>query len=94
MLNSLPKYFWADVVSTTCYVLNRVLIRPVLKLTPYEIFKGRKPNVSYFKAFGCKCFILNNGKSNLGKFDAKADEGIFLGYSLTSKAYRVYNKRT
>ena len=92
--NSLPKYFWADVVSTTCHMLNRVLIIHVLKLTPYEIFKGRKPNVSYFKAFGCKCFILNNGKSNLGKFDSKADEGIFLGYSLTSKAYRVYNKRT
>jgi len=92
--NSLPKYFWADVVSTACHVLNRVLIRPVLKLTPYEIYKGRKPNIPYFKAFGCKCFILNNGKSNLGKFDPKADEGIFLGYSSTSKAYRVYNKRT
>jgi len=52
----------------------------------------KKPNVSYFKAFGCKCFILNNGKSNLGKFDSKVDEGIFLGYSLTGKAYRVYNK--
>ena len=75
-------------------MLNRVLIKPVLKLTPYEIFKGRKPNVFYFKAFGCKCFILNNGKSNLGKFDPKADEDIFLGYSLTSKAYRVYNKWT
>jgi len=92
--NSLPKYFWADAISTACHVLNRVLIRPVLKLTPYEIYKGRKPNISYFKAFGCKCFILNNGKSNLGKFDPKADEGIFLGYSSTSKAYRVYNKRT
>ena len=92
--NSLPKYFWADAVSTACHMLNRVLIRPILKLTPYEIYKGRKPNVSYFKAFGCKCFILNNGKSNIGKFDPKADEGIFLGYSSSSKAYRVYNKRT
>ena len=44
--------------------------------------------------FGCKCFVLNNGKDNLGKFDAKADEGIFLGYSSHSHAYRVYNKRT
>ena len=43
--------------------------------------------------FGCKCFVLNNGKDNLGKFDAKSDEGIFLGYSLTSKAFRVFNKR-
>ena len=38
--------------------------------------------------------MLNNGKDNLGKFDAKSNEGIFLGYSLQSKAYRIYNKRT
>ena len=38
--NSLPKYFWADVVNIACYVLNRVLIRPILKKTPYELFKG------------------------------------------------------
>ena len=96
MLNetNLPKYFWADAVNTACYVSNRVLIRPILKKTPYELFKWRKPNISYFHIFGCKCFILNNGKDNLGKFDAKSDEGIFLGYSLNSKAYRIYNKRT
>jgi len=40
--NSLPKYFWANVVNTTCYMLNRVLIRPILKKTPYELFKGRR----------------------------------------------------
>jgi len=90
----LPKYLWADAVSTTCYVLNRVLIQPILKKTLYELFKGRKPNISHLKVFGCKCFILNNGKNNLGKFDPKADKGIFLGYSLHSHAYRVYNKRT
>lgn len=96
MLNetNLPKYFWADAVSTACYVSNRVLVRPILKKTPYELYKGRKPNISYFHIFGCKCFVLNNGKDNLGKFDAKSDEGIFLGYSLTSKAYRIFNKRT
>ena len=38
--------------------------------------------------------MLNNGKDNLGKFDAKSDEAIFLGYSIYSKAYRVFNKRT
>jgi len=91
---NLPKYFWADTVSTTCYVLNRVLIRPILKKTPYELFKGRKPNISHLKVFGCKCFILNNEKDNLGKFDSKADEGIFLGYSLHGHAYRAYNRRT
>ena len=83
MLNDmdLPKYFWADAVNTACHVMNRVLIRPILKKTPYELFNGRKPNISYLHVFGCKCFVLNNGKENLGKFDAKADEGIFLGYS-------------
>ena len=96
MLNEyeVPKYFWADVVSTTCYVLNRMLIRPILKITPYELFKGRKLNVAHLKIFGCKCFVQNNRKENLGKFDSKADEAIFLGYSLTNKAYRVFNKRT
>ena len=44
--------------------------------------------------FGCKCFVLNNERGNLGKFDVKADEGILLGYSSRSLAYRVYNKRT
>ena len=90
--NSLPKYFWVDVVNTGCYVLNRVLIRQILKKTPYELFKGRMPVLSHLKVFGCKCFILNNGKESLGKFYAKTDEGGFLDYAPQSHAYRVYNK--
>ena len=76
MLNEsgLPKYFWADAVYTASYVLNRTLIRPILKKTPYELYKGRKPNISHLRVFGCKCFVLNNGKDNLGKFDPKSDE--------------------
>ena len=49
--------------------------------------------MKYFRLFGSKCYILND-RENLGKFDAKSDEGIFLGYSTSSWAYRVYNKRT
>ena len=90
---SFPKYFWVDVVSTTCYVMNRLPTRPILKKTLYELFNGRKSNISYLKVFDCKCYILNNGKENLGKFDEKENCGIFLGYSLTSHAYKVYNKR-
>ena len=86
---ALPKCLWADVVSIACYVMNCVLIRPILKKTPYELLNGRKPNVSHLKVFGGKCYILNNGKDNLGKFDAKSDKGIFLGYSLNSHAYRA-----
>ena len=74
--------------------MNRVLIRPILKKTPYELYKGRKSNISYLRIFRCKCFVLNNSEDSLGKFDAKTDEAIFLGYSLHSKEYRVFNKRT
>ncbi|GAV58333.1 hypothetical protein CFOL_v3_01867, partial [Cephalotus follicularis] len=91
--NALPKYFWAEAVNNACYMLHRITIRPILKKTPYELWRQRKPNISYFRAFGCKCFVHNNGKDNLCKFDAKVDEGIFLGYSNSSKAYRNFNKK-
>ena len=91
--HSTPKHFLAEVVNTTCYLQNIIYIRPILKKTPYELWKGRKPNISYFPPFGCQCFILNT-KDNLGKFDSKCDYGIFLGYFESSKAYRVYNSRT
>ncbi|KAI0496521.1 hypothetical protein KFK09_022840 [Dendrobium nobile] len=91
---SLPKYFWAEAVNTACYVLNRVNIRAKLEKTPYEILKGRTPNLSHLHVFGCKVFIHNNGKSHLGKFDPKSDEGVFLGYSSVGKSFRVFNKRT
>jgi len=88
--NNLAKHFWAEVVNTTCYVQNRIYIRPLLNKTAYELFKGRKPNISYFHQFGCTCYILNN-RAYLKKFDAKAQKGIFLGYSERSKAYRLFN---
>ena len=52
------------------------------------------PNISHLRVFGYKCFIHKNGKNLLGKFDARSDKGIFLGYSTHSKSYRVLNKRT
>ena len=89
----LPSYFWAEAVNTACYVSNRVFKRPLTNKTSYELWKGRKPKISYFRVFGCKCFILNT-KDNLGKFDSKTDEGIFLGYATNSKPYRIFNKRS
>jgi len=91
--NNLAKHFWAEAVNTTCYVQNRIYIRPILKKTAYELFKGRRPNISYFHQFGCTCYILNN-KLYLKKFDAKAQREIFLGYSERSKAFKVYNLET
>ena len=50
--------------------------------------------LSYLRAFGCKYFVMNDGKDDLGKFDPRSDEGVFVGYSSSSKAYRIFNKRT
>ena len=63
------------------------------KNTPYELWKGRKPKFKYFKIFGNTCFILKD-RENVRKFDTHSDEGIFLGYLSSSKAYRIFNKTT
>ena len=89
----LARNFWGEAVNTACHTVNRVYFGPGSKKTSYKLWKGRKPNVKYFRIFGSTCFILKN-KENVGKFDSRSDEGIFLGYSSTSKAYQVYNKRT
>ncbi|GKA49878.1 retrovirus-related pol polyprotein from transposon TNT 1-94 [Tanacetum coccineum] len=95
MLNeqSIPQKFWCNAVDTATYILNRILIRPFLGKTPYELFKGKNPSLEYFKVFGSKCFILNT-KDYLTKFDPKSTEGIFLGYSPNSKAYVILNRET
>nr|GEU32230.1 putative ribonuclease H-like domain-containing protein [Tanacetum cinerariifolium] len=89
----LPVTIWAEAVNTTCYVQNRVLVvKPHFK-TPYELFKGRSPALSFMRPFGCHVIRLNT-LDQLGKFDGKLDERIFLGYFTISKAFRVYNIRT
>ncbi|GJR34330.1 putative ribonuclease H-like domain-containing protein [Tanacetum coccineum] len=91
--SKLPTTFWAEAVSTACYVQNRVLVVKPHNKTPYELFRGFKPALSFMRPFGCHVTILNTLDS-LGKFDGKSDEGFFVGYSLSSKAFRVYNTRT
>ncbi|GJV25467.1 retrovirus-related pol polyprotein from transposon TNT 1-94 [Tanacetum coccineum] len=95
MLNeqSIPQKFWCNAVDTSTYILNRILIRSILGKTPYEIFRGKKSSLEYFKVFGSKCFVLNI-KDYLTKFDPKSYEGVFLGYSQNSKVYIVLNKHT
>ena len=90
---NLPLYFWAEAINTSCYISNRVFKIPILNKTSYELWNNRKSKISYRSVFGCKCFILNT-KDNLEKFDSKADDGIFLGYSTSSKAYSIFNKKT
>ncbi|GKE00992.1 retrovirus-related pol polyprotein from transposon TNT 1-94 [Tanacetum coccineum] len=89
----LPIPFWAEAVNTACYVLNRVLVTKPQNKTPYELLIGKSPTISFMRPFWCPLTILNTLDS-LGKFDGKSDEGYLLGYSTSSKVFRVYNKRT
>ncbi|GJY88726.1 putative ribonuclease H-like domain-containing protein [Tanacetum coccineum] len=89
----LPTVFWAEVVNTACYVLNRVLVTKPHNKTPYELIIGRPPSISFMRPFGCLVTILNT-LDPLGKFDGKAKEGFLVGYSVNSKAFRVFNSQT
>ena len=73
-----------------CYYSNRLYCHPLKEKTPYELLNDRKSNITYFRVFGCKYYILKKD-TRLDKFDKKYDEGFLLGYSTTSKAYRVWN---
>ncbi|GJV15062.1 retrovirus-related pol polyprotein from transposon TNT 1-94 [Tanacetum coccineum] len=94
MLNGsiLSMHFWTEVVRIACYTQNRSIIVKRHDKTPYEIFRERVPDISYFHVFRCLVFIHNH-KDHLEKFNAKADDGYFLGYSFVSKAFRVFNTR-
>ncbi|GJV42139.1 retrovirus-related pol polyprotein from transposon TNT 1-94 [Tanacetum coccineum] len=84
---------WVEVVATACYTQNRSLIHTRYNKTPYELLRDRKPELKYLYVFGALCYPTNDFE-DLGKLYPKADIGIFIGYSPSKKAYRIYNKRT
>nr|GEW24860.1 ribonuclease H-like domain-containing protein [Tanacetum cinerariifolium] len=90
-LLSIP--FWAEAVNIACYVQNRVLVTKPHNKTPYELLHGRLPSIGFMRPFGCPITILNT-VDLLGKFQGKVDEGFLVGYSVCSKAFRVFNSRT
>jgi hypothetical protein len=87
-----PMHFWADAISTTCYISNRIFMCSILNLTPFELRFGCKSSVSHLSPFGCKCFILKHG--NLDKFESRSSYGILLGYTPHVRSYRVFNLET
>nr|GEW15344.1 hypothetical protein [Tanacetum cinerariifolium] len=89
----LPIPFWAEAVNTASYVQNRVLVTKPHNKTPYELLHGRTPSISFMRPFGCPVTIRNT-LDHLGKFQRKINEGFLVGYSVCSKAFRVFNSRT
>nr|GFA04950.1 hypothetical protein [Tanacetum cinerariifolium] len=89
----LPIPFWVEAVNTACYVQNRVLVTKPHNKTPYELLHGRLPSIGFMRPFGYLVTILNT-LDPLGKFQEKVDGGFLVGYSVCSKAFRVFNSRT
>ncbi|MCI11517.1 copia-type polyprotein [Trifolium medium] len=85
----LPKKFWAEAANTAVFLLNRLPTKALQKKTSFEVWYDNKPKLINLKIFGCLCFsYIPSVKRD--KLDKKAEPGIFVGYSSTSKAYRIY----
>ncbi|GJV95135.1 retrovirus-related pol polyprotein from transposon TNT 1-94 [Tanacetum coccineum] len=93
IFSRLPDILWAEAVATTCFTQNQSIINTRHNKTPYELLRGQKPNVKYLHVFGSLCYPIND-RDDLGKMKPKADIGVFIGYSETSRWFRVYNRRT
>ena len=88
---NISQTFWVEAIHTSVHILNKAHLRPNSDKNPYELLFGIPVSIKQFKVFGSKCYIKNNDE-HLGKYDDRADEGIFLGYATNSKGYRCYNK--
>jgi hypothetical protein len=87
-----PRRFWDDTISTAYYISNRIFVRSILNLTPFELHFRRKLSVSYLRPFDCKCFVLK--RDNLDKFNSHSSDSILLGYTPYGRSYRVFNLKT
>ncbi|KAH0769068.1 hypothetical protein KY290_013049 [Solanum tuberosum] len=89
----LLKFFWAKAANTAVFLQNRLPTKALLNKTLFEAWNGFKPSLSFIKVFGCVCFFLVP-QVKRDKLDKKALPGIFVGYSSSSKTYKVYNPQT
>jgi hypothetical protein len=85
------KHIWAKAINMACHAVNQLYLHRLLKKTPHELLTGNKPNVSYFRVFGSKCYVLPK-RSKSSKFVPKIYGGFMLRYDSNSHAYRVFNK--
>nr|GFC83247.1 retrovirus-related Pol polyprotein from transposon TNT 1-94 [Tanacetum cinerariifolium] len=90
---NLPSFLWAEAIATACFTQNRLIIHKHFDKIPYELINKRKPNIKFFRVFGCRCYLLND-YDDAGKLKAKEDIGVFVGYLKESAAFRIYYNRT
>nr|GFA24748.1 hypothetical protein [Tanacetum cinerariifolium] len=84
---------WTEAIATACFTQNRSIIHRRFNKTPYELINGRKPDISFLHVFSALCYPKND-REDIEKLGVKGDIGFFIGYSVDSCAYRVYNRQT
>ncbi|GJS94865.1 retrovirus-related pol polyprotein from transposon TNT 1-94 [Tanacetum coccineum] len=87
-----PLFLWAEAIATVCYTQNCSIIHRRFNKTSYELINGRKPDISFLHVFGALCYPKND-REDIVKLGAKGDISFFIGYSVDSCSYRVYNRR-
>nr|GFA54753.1 retrovirus-related Pol polyprotein from transposon TNT 1-94 [Tanacetum cinerariifolium] len=90
---NLPLFLWAESIATARFTQNHSIIQKHFDKTPYELMNKRKPNIKFFRVFGCRCYLLNDNE-DVGRHKAKGDIRVFVGYSKEFAAFRIYNKQT
>jgi hypothetical protein len=85
--------FWVKEINTTCHATNYLYLHKLLKKKSYDLLTGNKSNVSYFRVFGSKFYVLYR-RSKSSKSAPKVYEGLLLGYDSNFCAYRVLNVTT
>nr|GEW77233.1 retrovirus-related Pol polyprotein from transposon TNT 1-94 [Tanacetum cinerariifolium] len=90
---NLPSFLWAEAIAIACITQNCSIIQKRFNKTTYELMNMRKPNIKFFRVFGCRCYLFNDYE-DVGKLKAKGDIGVFVGYSKESAGFRIYNKQT
>jgi hypothetical protein len=90
----LPTELWGEAAYTACYLHNRTARRYEEQVvTPEEMWTGKKPDLTHLRVFGCVAYA-QLAKEQRGKLDPTSTRGIFVGYTPTSRQYRVYNPET
>ncbi|GKA49637.1 retrovirus-related pol polyprotein from transposon TNT 1-94 [Tanacetum coccineum] len=80
LFSKAPMFLWAEAVATACYTQNRSLIHTRHNKTLYVLVHDKKPYLTFLRVFGALCYPTNDSE-DLGKLQAKADIGIFVGYA-------------
>ncbi len=88
----LSNVLWPQAIHMDVHILNQCLLRNNQTITLYQLWKGIPASVKHFRIFGYKCYI-KRVDPHLGKLDWRTDDGIFVSYSCSRKAYKCYNFR-